>query len=46
MNLKELKKDFLPKEIALKLMLDVPRENYGEKLTILDNLENLDALTI
>ena len=40
MNLEELKKDFLPKEIVLKLMLDVPRENYAEKLEILDNYIN------
>lgn len=40
MNLGELKKDFLPKEIILKLMLDIPRENYSEKLEILDNYIN------
>jgi tetratricopeptide (TPR) repeat protein len=37
MNSKELQKDFLPKEIVLKLMLDIPRGNYAEKLALLDN---------
>ncbi|PIQ19789.1 MAG: hypothetical protein COW65_18735 [Cytophagales bacterium CG18_big_fil_WC_8_21_14_2_50_42_9] len=40
MNLIELQKDFLPKEIVLKLIRDVPKENYSEKLEILDNYIN------
>lgn len=40
MNSEELKTDFLPKEIVLKLVRDIPRENYAEKFAILDEYVN------
>lgn len=40
MKSEELQKSFLPKEIVLKLALDIPRENYTEKIEILDHYIN------
>ncbi|MCF0059093.1 hypothetical protein [Dyadobacter sp. CY356] len=40
MKLEELQKSFLPKEIFLKLVRDIPRENYAEKLELLDDYIN------
>ncbi|TND05111.1 MAG: hypothetical protein FD123_3731 [Bacteroidetes bacterium] len=40
MNPQHLQKDFLPKELVLRLVRDIPRENYAEKISLLNKYIN------